>query len=132
MKASVQRVVQSEPENRRQHRRLACDAGLQIQVLSLTQNLNSEERTVTGAASDISAGGLSLRVDRLLPVGCVLDLWVRVRGRAGTFMLTGEVKWITRQAAGRYSAGVQLLDRPTDDVQPWLDIISAELHQRDR
>ncbi len=132
MKASVQRVVQSEPENRRQHRRLACDAGLQIQVLSLTQNLNSAEKTATGAAADISAGGLSLRVDRLLPVGCILDLWVSVRGRAGTFMLTGEVKWITRQAAGQYSVGVQLLDRPTDDVKSWLEIIKAELHQRDR
>ncbi len=131
MKTSVQRAVLPEPDNRRQHERLACDRGLQVQVLSMSQDSNPEDKTVTGAATDVSAGGLSLRLDRLLPVGSTLDLWVRVCGRSGTFMLTGEVKWSMRHGGGHYSAGIQFLDRPTDDVKPWLKVIKAELHQRD-
>ena len=131
MKSSVLRAVQPEPDNRRQHERLACDGGLVVQVLSMSHDSNPDDNTLTGAATDVSAGGLSLRLNRSLPVGCTLDLWVRIRGRSGTFMLTGEVKWSMQHAGGHYSAGIQLLDRPTDDVRPWLEIIRAELHQRD-
>ena len=123
--------MQPDADNRRQHERLACDSGLQVQVLSLSHDLNPDDKTVTGMATDVSAGGLSLRLDRTLPVGATLDLWVRIRGRAGTVMLTGAVKWVARNPAGHYSAGVELLERPTDDVKPWLEIIKAELHQRD-
>ncbi len=120
-----------DAENRRRHERLACGVGLEVQVLSLTQDLNPDDKTVTGAATDVSAGGLSLRVDRPLPVGRTLDLWVRIRHREGTFMLTGEVKWVMRNSEGDYGVGVQLLDRPTDDVRPWLDIIKAALRQQE-
>ncbi len=131
MSTSAQRITAFEPENRRRHERLACGGGLQVQVLSLTQGLNPDDKTVTGAATDVSAGGLSLRVDRPLPVGHILDLWVRVRRREGAFMLTGQVKWVMRNAGGEYSVGVQLLDKPTDDVKPWLRIIKAALRQQE-
>ena len=45
-------------------------------------------------------------------------------------MLTGQVKWVMRNAGGDYSVGVQLLDKPTDDVKPWLEIIDAALCQQ--
>lgn len=120
-----------DERDRRRHRRVACDRRLSVQVLSSVQDPSAGDRAVAGDASDVSAGGLRLRVDGPLPVGHNLDLWIRVQGRAGTFMLSGKVKWAEGDAGGWW-IGIQLLERPTDDVAYWLDMIRGELQYRER
>ena len=77
-------------------------------------------------------GRQHLEVGGVQPVGRGLDLWVRVAGRSGTFMLSGEVKWIQEEPDGGYLVGIQLSEKPRDDVGEWLHMIQGELQYQER
>jgi hypothetical protein len=117
---------------RRRHKRLACGEATKVRVLSSTQDLSTEGKTMASDADDISAGGLCLRVDRPMPVGRGLDLWIRLEGRSGTFMLSGMVKWVTEDPRGGYQVGIQLLEEPTEDLQSWSELLQGDLQYRER
>jgi len=117
---------------RRRHERLACGETTKVRVLSSTQDLSAEGKTMAGDADDISAGGLRLRVDQPMPIDRGLDLWIRLEGRSGTFMLSGVVKWVTEDPHGGYQVGIELLEEPTEDLQSWSELLQGDLQYRER
>lgn len=117
---------------RRRHERLACGETIKIRVLSSTQDLSPEGKTMASDAGDISARGLRLYADRPMPVGRGLDLWIRLEDRSGTFMLSGVVKWSTEDPQGGYQVGIELLEEPTEDLQSWNELLQGDLQYRER
>ncbi len=119
-------------EERRRHPRMFCGDRLSVQLLAASDEPTPQGKTMASDARDVSAGGLCLRVDRQLPVGSSLDLWIRVAGRSGTFLLRGKVKWVNENADGDYLMGIEFLEKPSGDTGEWLSMIEGELQDRER
>lgn len=84
--------------------------------------------TMSGSTADLSVDGLRLRTERRLPVGCVLDLWVKLSAHPGTFLFTGIVRWSKApQENGSFLSGIELQESPVDDTNPWRNKIEDEL-----
>ena len=118
---------------RRGHPRVARSERLFVQVAACSGAPNLAGATLRASTADISASGLRLLLDQEVPVGCSLELWVKVEGRPGTFLLTGEVRWT--QPTGRPGAhfvGVALAGGGSQDSQRWRELLTLALLEDSR
>ena len=117
-----------EASDRRKHPRLARDDRLVVKIISATEDASLAGITMSGSTADLSVDGLRLRTERRLPVGCVLDLWVKLSAHPGTFLFTGVVRWSqTQKEDGTYQSGIELQESALDDSNPWRAKIEDEL-----
>lgn len=94
---------------RRRHRRLKQKQRLFVQIIESEQVPALRGKTIYCSSVDVSAGGLQIELDRDAPPGCVLDLWVEVKGRRGRFFLSGAVRWCSvDEARGKYQVGIEI------------------------
>ena len=57
----------------------------------------------------------------------MLDLWVRVEGNPGTFLLKGVSRWAKNDGDRGAMVGIQLVDDAADDVGAWQAMVVRKL-----
>ena len=115
---------------RRQGRRLArVERMIARKSLSPGEDAHVEE-TTSCVTEDVSPEGMRIRVRQPVPEAGSLDLWVKVQDHPGTFLLTGEVKWVSAdEASGEYLAGVQIVGAEGVDLDKWREMIKGQLEK---
>lgn len=115
-----QQAPKLDRDQRREDRRTSNER-LFIQIVECSDN-DLVGTTLSCHALDISSGGLRVRTDRFVPVGCHLDLWIDNSARPGKFFLTSDVRWIMTLENG-YEFGVQLHEGAATDIEEWRELL---------
>ncbi len=112
---------------RRRHRRLKHKERLFIQIIESDGVPALRGKTLYCSSLDVSSGGLQIELDHEAPPGCVLDLWVEVKGRRGRLFLTGEVRWCSADAErGTYQVGIEITAGDATQEQDWNALFRAD------
>lgn len=118
----------SESTDRRNHPRLARDEKVIIQVVSSASDPSLTGLTVKCATVDVSANGLRVKLDKHVPEGYLLELFLQVSGQSRRYFLAGEVKW-SRQVEDEedcYLTGIELIESTGDDLADWVEQFDDE------
>jgi hypothetical protein len=79
--------------------------------------------------SDVSRGGLRVKLDQALLVGAILQVGVQLPADSGTLYLVGDVRWCnpipTSGAEPGWSAGLCLLKADDSDLDSWAALITT-------
>jgi hypothetical protein len=132
---------------KRQQPRLPRDEKLFVQVVAPGEQPLPPGDVLFCTTVDISASGLQLRSSMMFPVGCSLDLWVKVDGQR-KYLLNGEVKRcverdnqntanaeqaLTSTSPGRvpkqvhtlYMIGIQINHAQSQDSAAWQELFAT-------
>ena len=116
----------SKNQDRRQHTRQPRDERVVVQIISSTRDTLPPGTVVRCSTKDVSANGIRIQVDRRVPEGFLLELWVEVSNHATKFYLAGEVKWCQElDEAKRYLVGIELKDSDTEDFKQWQEVLRS-------
>ncbi len=116
----------SKNQDRRQHTRQPRDERVVVQIVSSTRDTLPPGTVVRCSTKDVSANGIRIQVDRRVPEGFLLELWVEVSNHATKFYLAGEVKWCQElDDAERYLVGIELKDSDTEDFKQWQEVLRS-------
>lgn len=113
---STQEALVSK-QDRRGHLRTSRQEHLFVQLNS-TFSDDQDRRILKCASADLSRGGLRLTVPQALPVGALLELWIRLISARRNYYLVGDVRWCVAVQAS-YEIGVSLKDAPATDCKTW-------------
>ena len=86
--------------------------------VSATLSGEQNRRTLKCASADLSRGGLRLTVAEALPVGALLELWIKLAGAHRNYYLVGDVRWCV-SGDPDYEIGVEVKDAPATDCKTW-------------
>lgn len=118
----------SSREERRRSHRLARDEDLYVKIVASSLDSSLPGRIATCTTHNVSPDGLRIRLDRSVPAGCLLDLWISLRSHPGTLLLTGEVKWSEADGDSKdYFLGIELREQPGDDLSAWRRLVTEEI-----
>ena len=103
----------------------------QQEVLSLTiisSSLNPEllGKKIDASTVDVSATGLRIKVDSILPADSTINMSIQLKHDPGEFFLTGKVRWCREiKEADIYQAGIMLLGiiNTATDYERWRRIV---------
>ncbi len=117
--------MQKHPEynDKRQEYRLASGGTVYIE---LDSGEGEEPSILVSHASDLSANGLQLALDKPLPVGHIYTLCVQFVRPEVHFVLAGQVKWC-RAAESGYRLGVALFESDDTAIAAWKAEIARRL-----
>ncbi|MEI6970373.1 MAG: PilZ domain-containing protein, partial [bacterium] len=99
----------------RDNQRLPIETAVGVAVASGLRRFFVNKPQFRGDMRNASQGGLLLRVDRVVPPGAVLKVWVQVeyKGEWQTLELPGDVIWSRPDnSTGSFLMGVCLRSRP--------------------
>jgi hypothetical protein len=117
-------------QERRSAPRVAREERLFVRIVSSHPDVFLGGKTIHCSTQDLSAGGLRLHLEADVPVGTVLQLWIKVADYPGTFLLNGVIRWIREHSPRVVFAGVELLDEQKDDARGWermvADVMNCE------
>ena len=93
----------------------------------LTRTVTSTEdpplTTIFCSAVDVSAKGMQVYIDHVVPLGSGLELSVELRGSSRPFVLAGKVKWVHEtEYKDSYLLGVELVDAQSPDIERWVEL----------
>ncbi len=111
-------LTYSQPE-KRSAPRLGREESLFVRIVSSGPDVLLEGKTVHCSTEDLSAGGMRLRLDEAVPVGTVLQLWIKVSDYPGTFLVNGVIRWVREYSPNVFLAGIELRDERNDDTGNW-------------
>jgi|SRR5690554_2227998 len=112
------------PHNdKRQEYRLSIDGTVYIE---LDKEEGEEPGILVSHASDLSANGLQLALDKPLPVGNIYTLCVQFVRPEVRFVLAGQVKWCRPTEQG-YRLGVSLFESDDTSIVAWKAEIARRL-----
>lgn len=111
------REALSAPHDRRSHWRAQRTETLFMQLRVRVPG-GEERRTLRCESADLSRGGLRIAVATAVPVGSLIEAWIKVQGEPRNFYLVGQVRWCTAQDEG-VEIGVALKDAPGTDYKGW-------------
>ncbi len=117
----------NEETERRGQPRLQRDDALFVPVGSANGDAVQEGQTVRCSTENVSPDGLRLRLPEAVPEGTIVELWVRVTDRPGTFLLKGMTKWAMAQEDGSVLVGIQLAQEPAEDIGAWRAMVAETL-----
>ncbi len=86
--------------------------------LSATLSGEQDRRTLKCTSADLSGGGLRLTVTEELPIGALLELWIKLASARRNYYLVGDVRWCI-PAHADYEIGVVVKDAPATDIKTW-------------
>lgn len=79
---------------------------------------------------DVSAAGMRVRIDRAVPLGCILALCARFNGpshaRQASLRVVGEVRWV-EQKENYYVVGLFLYESFDTDIAAWKLLIADQI-----
>lgn len=103
----------------------------QQEVLSLTiisSSLNPEllGKTINASTVDISATGLRIKLDSILPADSTINMSIELKDDPGEFFLTGKVRWCREiKEEDIYQAGIVLhgIINTGTDYKRWRELV---------
>lgn len=112
-------------DERRKNPRLPADRKLMVSVVTAPGEDALEGASMHCPAVDISADGVRLLLDTLLPAGAEVELWLKAVSRPEPLLLNGVVRW-GREApqTGHYWVGVELSGSTDAERQAWEGLFS--------
>jgi hypothetical protein len=113
-------VKRGAKDNRSEIRVASCEL-LFVQITQSSKR-NLIGKTMACKAVNASAHSIMFLAEGIIPVGCLLDLWVDDLSRLGKYFLSGVV--CRTQKAGTVSRliGVRLQEGLATDIQSWKDV----------
>ncbi len=117
----------SEETERRRQPRLDRDDALFVRVGWANGKVVEEGQTVRCSTENVSSDGLRIRLPEVVPDGTFVELWIRVTGRPGTFLLKGTTRWAMTQEDGSALVGIQLAEEPDEDIGAWRAMVAEKL-----
>jgi hypothetical protein len=116
----------STKKHERQHVRQRRYERVVVQFVSSTHDRLPPGTVVRCSTDDVSPRGVAIQMDRQLPEGFLLEIWIEFSGHPREFYLLGEVKWCRELAEGeRNLVGVELKERQNDDFKPWQEALDV-------
>jgi Tfp pilus assembly protein PilZ len=107
----------------RKKQRLTEEDDIKISVLSAVENI-PQEKIDYRYSKDISASGLRIQGNVLLPLGTLLIINLTLRNLQETLTLNGKVQWNKTIIENEiYEAGVEFMDVPEDVAKKIEDYI---------
>ena len=85
------REVLTNPHERRSSRRSRRAETLFVQLAAIIEG-ETQRRTLKCESADLSRGGLRIQVAEPLPVGNLVEVWIKVTDSPQTFYLVGSVR----------------------------------------
>lgn len=79
-------------------------------------------KTLSCIALDASSHGIKFMTEEVIPVGCLLDLWVDDQSRPGKFFLSGDVRWTQSIDSVNSEIGVRLQEGLSTDIDQWREV----------
>lgn len=104
--------------------RLAREERLFVRIVSSHPSKVLEGKTIRCSTQDLSAGGVRLCLDEAVPVGTLLQLWIKVADYPGTFLMNGLIRWVREKSPRAFLVGVELRDEPNDDTIGWQRMVA--------
>jgi hypothetical protein len=116
----------STDKDRRQHVRQPRDERVIVQVVSSTRDTLPPGTVVRCSTKDVSTQGIRIQLERQLPEGFLVELWIEISNHAGKFFLAGVVKWCQELDDGkRYLIGIELKEEGSGDFKLWQEVVGA-------
>jgi len=114
---------------RRKHPRILGEGPVFVKVIEAGENADLRGETIYCSTQDLSTGGIRLAVDREVPVGSVLHLWIGLSDSPGSYMLTGRVVWARPAESGKTShmVGIEFEEVPDGDMTTWLEMMEQKI-----
>ncbi len=110
--------------NRRQHPRIEYRERVEIKLYHVAGAPDLQNRVLEGGTSDISEGGVGLRLDRDLPSGTEVKLRIFVADPPSAFMHRGFVRWTRKEPAdAHYLVGVEFDGGSPDHMADWRALV---------
>lgn len=75
--------------------------------------------TISCRVLDVSAEGMRISSDAVIPRGCKLDIWIDNAAQPGKYFLTSDVRWSEIGSDGKCYLGIQLQEGATTDIEDW-------------
>ncbi len=117
----------STTKDRRQHARQPRDERVVVQIVSSHRDTLPPGTVVRCSTKDVSSQGIRIQVERQLPEGFLLELWIEISNPARKFLLAGEVIWCQELEEGkRYLIGVELKEGETEDFKLWQEALGGK------
>jgi len=114
--------------DRRSDVRHQRDERVLVKILNSDDDPSLAGTILRCATQDVSLEGVRVRLPQPLPVGCELDLWVKMHDRAGPVSATGRVVWVHEQEepeAGGFRVGIRVGARSGREREAWRSAIRA-------
>lgn len=113
------------PMERRQHARIERNEQLFIQFADVPGAPELAGHTEACRSADVSAGGLCLRLSKLLPRDTRIDVWIAVGDREDKYFLSGHVAWCAYKPGREfYEIGVSLHAARGTDLERWAQLFA--------
>ena len=87
--------------------------------LSLPHESEQTPKMVVCNTVDISANGLQVAMDNMLPAGSIHQLGIELENPSRRFHLVGEVKWCRPRERTGYLIGFALYESDDTDIEAW-------------
>jgi len=107
----------------RKHSRVRTREIVQLTIMRCNTDSALVGKTYDCATGDVSAGGMQIRVDHIIPEGTVLGLHVGLSGNDEKYLLRGKVKWAAETQAGAgFNIGIALF-ASSRDLHQWVQLV---------
>jgi c-di-GMP-binding flagellar brake protein YcgR len=106
--------------NRRQHDRVPFHQQVEVKLYRVAGLPEMEGRTFQAQLSDVSDGGVGLRLERGIPLGTPVSLRVSLADPPSAFIHRGEVRWSAPEpGAEQHHVGIQFLGGSETHMEEW-------------
>jgi hypothetical protein len=112
---------------RRGEVRLGSADSVAVTVISAPGAERLNGRTFFCVASDVSEGGIRLKMDTRVPGSTLMDIRVAFSDPLQSFKHRGRVAWISEMAeTAQFAVGIELLDRNSPAMRHWASVIKSK------
>jgi len=113
-------------DERRFEPRLTKHATVFVERMAAAYDNSQPADIVIGNSLDVSASGMRIRMDNLIPPGTILRMCAQFNDDRQPLYIVGEVKW-QRRETGQYCIGFELFDSEQTDIKSWKESIVRQL-----
>jgi hypothetical protein len=115
----------SEDTDRRRHPRYRSDKRIMVSVLKSGADPSLDSQMFYCDTYDLSAGGFRVLVEKRIPPGSEVEVWLKPRTREEPVILMAETKWCENsEKEGLYWLGVELTGDPAHRLALWQALFS--------
>lgn len=110
--------------NRRQHPRIEFHQKVEIKLYHVDGHPDLAGQTLVGQSSDISEGGVGIRLPRDIPVGTEMKLRVFVMDPPSAFIHRAAVRWVLGdEKRTNFFIGVEFIGSSPEHMSEWRDLV---------